>query len=94
MQYPVSHVYSYTTALVLSQMASEAISEHLISKISLGEHAPHTPPYSLVCLCMHTYTSDNHETPLLKILATDLDLKIIKNGKGYRDGMPKSIETR
>ena len=22
------------------------------------------------------------------------DLKIIKNGKGYKDGMPKSIETR
>ena len=35
MQYSASHVA--TTALVLSQMASEAISEHLISKIYLAE---------------------------------------------------------
>ena len=34
---------------------------HLISKIFLGEHAPR-----------HTYTSDIHITPLLKILATGL----------------------
>ena len=37
MQYSGSHVA--TTALVLSQMASEAISEYLTSKIFLGEHA-------------------------------------------------------
>ena len=27
---------------------------------------------SLECLCMHTFTSDTHVTPLLKILATGL----------------------
>ena len=32
---------------------------------------PPDPP-SLTCLCMHTYTSDTHVTPLLKILATGL----------------------
>ena len=41
-----------TTALVLSQIASEVISEHLISKIFLGEHASR-PLYS--CMLMHTY---------------------------------------
>ena len=46
-----------TTALLLSKkMASEAISEHLISKNFLGEHAPDPP-------VLHAYTS---HTPLQK----------------------------
>ena len=49
-------------------MASEASSEHLISKNFLGEHAPRPP---LVCLCK----LDIHVTPLLKILATGLITK-------------------
>ena len=71
MQYSVSHVA--TTALVLSQMVSEGISEHLISKIFLGEHAPR-PSLVLHTYGMHTYTSDIHVTPHLKILAKGLGL--------------------
>ena len=68
MQYSTSHVA--TTPLVLSQMASEVISEHLISKISWGSMHPDHP--RLACISMHTYTSVIHVTPLLKILATGL----------------------
>ena len=52
------------------KMASEALSKHLISKHFLGEHAPRFP--TLACLCRHTYKSDIHVTPLLKILAAGL----------------------
>ena len=38
------------------KMASEAISEHPISKTFLEEHAPRPP--SLKCYCMHIYTSE------------------------------------
>ena len=60
-------------ALLLSKMAPEAISEHLISKNVLGEH----PPRPLVlCACfliyLHTYTSDIDVTPFQKFLATGL----------------------
>ena len=72
MEYSASNVAP--TALLLSQNGLRPISEHLISKNFLGEHAPRSP--SLVCLCMHTYTSDTHVTPLLAILATSLYLLI------------------
>ena len=52
-------------------MASESISEHIISKNFLGKHAPY-----LANLRMYTYTSDTHITLLLKILATGLCPKI------------------
>ena len=55
----------------LPKMASEIISEYLISKILLG-NMPLDPP-SLTCLCMRTYTSDTHVAPPpLKILTTGL----------------------
>ena len=53
-------------------MASEAISEHLISKKFLWDHAPRC-----VCdvyACMHTYKSDTYVILLLKILAMDLNV--------------------
>ena len=62
--------YSYYTACFCPKMASDAISEHLISKYFLGEHALR-PPYSLACLCIPQH-AHIHVTPLLKILATDL----------------------
>ena len=52
------------------KMASEAISEYLISKHFLGEHALRLYGYA----CIHIHTSETHVTPLLKILATGLDL--------------------
>ena len=60
-----------TTALLLSKMPPEAISEHLISKNVLGEH----PPGPLVlCAClliyMHTYAYihiRHRRNPLSKI---------------------------
>ena len=48
------------------EMASEAISEHLISKIS-WYLSPHTLLYSFAC-----YTPHTHVTPLLEILAMGL----------------------
>ena len=54
------------------KMASEAISEHLISKISWGL-CPHTLLYSFLCLCIHVHTHHHtHVTPLLEILAMGL----------------------
>ena len=51
-------------------MASEAISEYLISKHFLGKHASR-PPYSF--MLMHVYIHSGHPwTPLLKILAMGL----------------------
>ena len=54
LQYSVSHV----ATMALSQNASEAISQHLISKNFLGEHAPRPP--SLVCFNMHVYIHIRH----------------------------------
>ena len=48
-------------------MSSEAISEHLISKNFLGEHAPRPPGYVYAHAKLHI-----HVNPLLKILATGL----------------------
>ena len=63
MKYSTSHV-----ALLLSKMASEAISEHLNSiKISWGSMPPDPP--SLACLCTQTCKP---VTPLLQILPTGL----------------------
>ena len=59
------------------KMASEAISEHLISKISWGSMPP-CPP-TLALLCMHTYI---HVTSLLKILA--MGLRTIASAKPAR----------
>ena len=62
-QYSTSHAaYTATTALLPSppKIASEAISEHLISKKFLGEHAPR-PRYFL-----HAYTAHTHVPPLCK----------------------------
>ena len=51
------------------KMTSETTSELLISWRSMPPDLP-----SLLFLCMHTYTSDTHVTPLLKILAMSLVL--------------------
>ena len=51
MHYSASHVCGYYGS---TKMASEAISEHLISWGSM----PPTPPPTLACLCMHAYTLD------------------------------------
>ena len=71
MQYSASHVATVLRLCFCPKMASEAISEHLISKNFLGEHAPR-PPYSLACMHTHTHHADTHVTPLQKILATGL----------------------
>ena len=55
---------SYIRLSFCPKMASEAISEHLISKNLLREACPQS--------CMHTHKSDVHVTPIVKILATGL----------------------
>ena len=50
-----------TMALLLSEMASEAISEHLILKNFLvRKHTPEPSYFCMFnCLCMHTWTPEN-----------------------------------
>ena len=60
MQHPASHVA--TMAQLLSQNKKQLREPNFL---------PPDPPI-LVCLCMHTYTSDIHVTPLLKILVMGL----------------------
>ena len=68
-----SHVA--TTALFLSQNGLRSNLRESNSKKSWGSMPPDPP--SLSYLCMYTYTSHIHVTPLLKILATGLMCSII-----------------
>ena len=53
-------------------MASEAISEHLISENFHGGVCPQTPLVLHSCACIHVFRSDVHVTSLRRILATGL----------------------
>ena len=76
MQCSASHVA--TTTLLLSQngLRSNLRAPNLKKKMHWGSMPPDPP--SLSCLCMYTYTSYIHVTPLLKILATGLTIVISK----------------
>ena len=64
---------SYYGSASVPEMASEAISEHLLSKKFLGEHALHT------YVCIAACKSGVHVTHLLQILAMGLTTHFLQS---------------